>query len=61
MVRRNLYYQEYLKNHAAITSAAFESHWKGLPKDVQKHWGKISKFKKGGLAGVENGGDPIDN
>ncbi|KAF8166501.1 hypothetical protein BJ912DRAFT_1092472 [Pholiota molesta] len=44
---KNLYYLEYLKEHAAITPAAFETHWKGLPKATQKHWAEISKAKKG--------------
>lgn len=58
---RNLYYFEYLKDHAAVTSAAFEIHWKGLSKDIKKHWGEVSKSKKAGSTDVENGEDPIDN
>ncbi|KAF8965650.1 hypothetical protein BDZ97DRAFT_1918198 [Flammula alnicola] len=58
---KNLYYQEYLKEHPAITPAAFKMHWKGLPKDTQKHWAEVSRSKKAALASVGNGEEVINN
>ncbi|KAF8956828.1 hypothetical protein BDZ97DRAFT_1763409 [Flammula alnicola] len=58
---KNLYYQEYLKEHPAITPAAFEMHWKGLPKNTQKHWAEVSRSKKAALASVGNGEEVINN
>jgi hypothetical protein len=60
---RNLYYQEYLKGHTAITLAAFEMHWKGLPRDTQKRWVnlKVSKSKKAASANVVNGEETMGN
>ncbi|KAF8970387.1 hypothetical protein BDZ97DRAFT_1951671 [Flammula alnicola] len=58
---KNLYYQEYLKEHPAITPAAFEMHWKGLPKDTQKYWAEVSRSKKAALASVGNGKEVTNN
>lgn len=46
---------EYLKDHAPISPAVFEIHWKALSKETLKYWADTSKARKTAVLSPNDG------